>query len=151
MRVDNSHHLAAAAQRRREQTLTRARAAIQQARDSGEPITITALATRAGVSRAWLYAETELRDDIQHLRAGNRPQTPHSERQHASDASLRRRLTLAHEHIHELEYDNRQLREQIARLHGQLRAATLGAVHSADTVHDTNTQAKHENDQENLR
>jgi hypothetical protein len=152
MRADNSHHLAAAAQRRRAQALARAHAALQQVRDSGESITITALAARAGVSRAWLYAEPELRDDIQHLRASNNPaHTPPTERQHASDASLRNRLTLAHERIRELEHDNQQLRNQIARLHGQLRATSLGAAYAADTVHDTNTLIKPQNDQENPR
>lgn len=139
MRADNSHHLAAAARRRREQTLTRARTVIQQLSETGQPVTITALAAQAGVSRAWLYAETELRDDIQRLRSQNRRAQPAPTEHHrASDASLRQRLTLAHERIRELEDDNRQQRDQIARLHGQLRANRLGASRVADTVHDTN-------------
>jgi hypothetical protein len=104
------------------------------------------------VSRAWLYAEPELRDDIQRLRASNNPaHAPPTERQHASDASLRNRLTLAHERIRELDHDNHQLRDQIARLHGQLRATSLGSVRVTDTVHDTNTLVKPQSDQENPR
>lgn len=148
MRADNSHHLAAAARRRREQTLTRARTALQQLRETDQPVTITALAAQAGVSRAWLYAETELRDDIQRLRSQpTRPRPAHTEHQPASDASLRQRLTLAHERIRELEDDNRQLRDQIARLHGQLRADRLGASRVADTVHDTNNLVTLHNNQ----
>jgi hypothetical protein len=152
MRADNSHHLAAAAARRRAQALGRAHAALQEVRASGEPITITALAARAGVSRAWLYAEPELRDDIQRLRTTNLPQRrPAAEPQPASDASLKNRLTIAHERIRELEHDNQQLRDQNARLHGQLRTTNLGNICIADTVHDTNTLVKPQNDQENPR
>jgi PHD/YefM family antitoxin component YafN of YafNO toxin-antitoxin module len=152
MRADNSHHLAAAARRRRTQALDRARTTIQEIRNTGQPITITALAARAGVSRAWLYAEPELRDDIEHLRTSNNPEhTSHTERQRASDTSLKNRLTLAHERIRELEHDNHQLQHQIARLHGQLRATNLGTASVADTVHDTNNMVKLQNDQADPR
>jgi uncharacterized protein DUF6262 len=139
MRADNSHHLAAAARRRREQTLARARKVVQEFEDSGQPTTITAIAARAGVSRAWLYAETELRQRIHARRAKpltTRPAAEPGER--SSDNSLRQRLALAHDRIRELTDDNQQLREQIARLHGQLRAAKIGTVPVADAVHDTN-------------
>ena len=54
-----------------------------------------------------------------------------------SDASLRQRLSLAHERIRELDDDNRRLRDQIAHLHGELRAARI-STHVTDTVHDAN-------------
>ena len=57
-----------------------------------------------------------------------------------SDASLRQRLTLAHERIRELDDENHQLRNQIALLHGQLRANRIAGTHVTDTVHDTNPQ-----------
>lgn len=41
----------------------------------------------------------------------------------ASDESLRRRLALAHQRITQLRNDNQQLREALARAHGQLRPA----------------------------
>ena len=42
--------------------------------------------------------------------------------------------------IRELDTENRQLRDQVARLHGQLRAARIGNIHVADTVNDAKPQ-----------
>lgn len=126
MRADNSAHLHAAAARRREQTLQRARDALRQLEADGGPITFDLVAHTAGVSRAWLYTEPTIRDAIQRLRAAHRPTTsavPASQR--ASDASLLRRLEAAHTRNRELATEIRQLREQLARAHGQLREARL--------------------------
>ena len=151
MRADNSAHLVAAARRRREQTLARARRALHELTAAGEPVTVSAVAARAGVSRAWLYTQTELRQqiDAQRHRAPTRPAASGAP---ASDASLRQRLTLAHERVRELAAHNAELRHQIAQLHGQLRAAKLrehGRV--ADTVHDTNNLAAAQHDQDHWR
>lgn len=141
MRADNSHHLAAAARQRHEQTMAKAHEAMRHLEASGAAVTIAAIAAKAGVSRAWLYAEPDLRNRLNALR-NNRLVTPPAPVQPSSDASLRARLTLAHQRIRELADDNQQLRAQIARLHGQLRTARLnGSV--ADTVHDTNSQVTH--------
>jgi hypothetical protein len=137
MRVDNSHHLAAAAQRRREQTLARAHQALHELEANGVAVTVTAVAAKAGVSRAWLYAETDLRHRLNALRQVA-VAAPPAAIEPSSDASLRSRLTLAHHRIRELANDNQHLRDQIARLHGQLRTAKLGAgVNVSDSVHDT--------------
>ena len=53
MRHDNSHHLIAAAQRRRADTLQRARQALQDLGDSGQKSTVTQIAAHAGVSRSF--------------------------------------------------------------------------------------------------
>jgi hypothetical protein len=138
MRADNSHHLAEAARRRREQTLTRARQALQQLEDSGQPVTIATAAAHAGVSRAWLYAQTEIRARIDALRHRPPTTTTTPVTEPGSGESLRNRLTLAHQRIRELTDQNRQLRDQIARLHGQLRASKIPNSHDSDAVHDTN-------------
>jgi ribosomal protein L29 len=154
MRADNSHHLAEAARRRREQTLTRARQALQQLEHSDQPVTIATVAAHAGVSRAWLYAENDLRARIVALR--HRPArtttattTPATEP--GSVESLRNRLALAHQRIRELDDQNRQLRDQIARLHGQLRTSKISNSHDVDTVHDTNNLVTLQVDQERSR
>jgi hypothetical protein len=140
MRVDNSHHLAAAAQRRRQQTLARAHEALREFETRGTAATITTIAAKAGVSRSWLYAETDLRHRLNALRHSPVAVEP-APVEPSSDASLRGRLTLARQRIRELTDDNQQLRDQIARLHGQLRTAKLGAnAHVPDTVHDTDVQ-----------
>ncbi|GAB5003088.1 hypothetical protein MAHJHV63_54970 [Mycobacterium avium subsp. hominissuis] len=49
MRHDNSHHLLAAAQRRRADTLQRARKALQELGETGQRRTVTQIAAHAGV------------------------------------------------------------------------------------------------------
>ena len=142
MRHDNSHHLLAAAQRRRTDTLERARQALHELGETGQRRTVTQIAAYAGVSRSWLYAQPELRDQLRRLTdiAPKTAESAPTRIERSSDASLRQRLILAHERIHELDDENRQLRNQIALLHGQLRANRIAATHVTDTVHDTNTQ-----------
>lgn len=69
MRHDNSHYLLAAAQRRRADTLQRARQALQELGETGQRRTITQIAALAGVSRSWLYAQPALRDQLRRLTA----------------------------------------------------------------------------------
>jgi len=141
MRRDNSHHLVAAAQRRRADTLQRARQALQQLDETGQRRTVTQIAAHAGVSRSWLYAQPELRDQLRRLTAISEPTESAPARvERGSDASLRQRFTLAHERIRELDDENRKLRNQIALLHGQLRANRITGTHVTDTVHDINPQ-----------
>ena len=125
MRADNSHHLAAAARKRRAATLERARDALRRLEASGEPVTFRSVAAAAGVSRSWLYAEADIRAEIDRLRAQQHaaPSRPVPVRQRASEASLLHRLELAHDRTRALEAENRQLRAQLARAHGDLRAA----------------------------
>jgi hypothetical protein len=127
MRADNSVHLRAAAARRREQTLQRARDALRRLEADGGPVTFDLVARTAGVSRAWLYTAPAIRDAVQRLRAAHRPTTnsPVPASQRASDASLLRRLEAAHVRNRELATEIRRLREQLARAHGQLRAVRL--------------------------
>lgn len=151
MRRDNSHHLVAAAQRRRADTLERARQALQELGEAGQRRTVTQIAAHAGVSRAWLYGQPELRDQLRRLTAiSETPEPAFARVERGSDASLRKRLTLAHQRIGELDDENRQLRNQIAVLHGQLRANRI-ATHVTDTVHDTNAQLKPPNCQPSPR
>lgn len=141
MRRNNSHHLIAAAQRRRADTLERARQALHELGETGQRHTIVQIAAHAGVSRSWLHAQPELRDQLRRLTAISEPSASAPARiEPGSDASLRQRLTLAHERIRELDDETRQLRNQIALLHGQLRINRIAATHLTDTVHDANTQ-----------
>lgn len=129
--------------------MAQARQALTELETTGQAVTITAVATRAGVSRAWLYTQAGLRDQISASR-----RTTHArpaQATPASDASLRQRLALAHDRIRELTSDNQQLRYQIAALHGQLRASRLGNSRVADTVHDANIQVSKPNGQNDRR
>lgn len=137
MRADNSRHLVAAARERAERTRQQAVTALRRMDASGTPITLDAVARQAGVSRAWLYAQDDLRAEIERLRALRRQQpssaTP-PQRQRASEASLLRRLEAATERIRRLEQDNRELREALARALGEHRSARmLGTTEPRDT------------------
>jgi Family of unknown function (DUF6262) len=130
--------------------MAQARQAIADMQDTGQPVTIATVAARAGISRAWLYTQAELRQQITALHATG-PAHPARTAAAASDPSLRQRLALAHQRIGELTDDNKQLRDQIAMLHGKLRAATLANRSIEDAVHDTNTQLSQPNGQNDRR
>jgi len=128
MRADNSHHIVAAARRRATATRRRAIAALRRMDNAGQPISFDALAREAKVSRSWLYAQPDLRAEIDRLRASRDPapvqeRLPH--RQRASDASLRQRLQVMSERNRQLDTENRQLREALAVALGEQRTASI--------------------------
>lgn len=135
MRADNTAYLVAAARDRREATLTRAQEALQRLDRTGATISFRAVADAASVSRAWLYREPSLRAEIQRLRSvqHDSASTAVPSAQRASGESLHRRLDAAAEEIGRLKQENRQLRDQIARLHGE-RRATNGDPRQARTT-----------------
>jgi Family of unknown function (DUF6262) len=128
MRADNSRHIIAAARRRGEQARQRAIATLRRMDNSGQPVTFGAVAANAGVSRSWLYAQADLRAQIERLRQLQR-QTPASppvpSQQRATAASLHRRLEAATARIRRLEADNQQLRDALAHAIGEQRAASI--------------------------
>lgn len=128
MRADNSHYLIASAKRRATATRKRAVAALRRMNTAGTPITFDAVAREAGVSRAWLYTQRDLRTEIEQLRARSARGTNTTAvpaQQRASDASLRRRLEAAIERNKRLEEDNRQLRDALARALGEQRTRNV--------------------------
>lgn len=137
MRVDNSHHVIAAARRRAEQTRDRAIATLRRMDATSRPINFDTVAREAGVSRSWLYTQGDLRAEIERLRQHPRPEAPPAvlpDRQRASDTSLLRRLEAATDRIQHLESENRELRCALARALGERRAAdVLGQTTSRDT------------------
>ena len=127
MRSDNSRHLITAAHQRATQTRRRAITTIQRMTTNGTPISFDAVAREAGVSRSWLYAQPDLRAEIEHHRISRqqRPATAPPERQRATDTSLLRRLEAATEKIQRLERDNHELRDALARALGEHRQDTI--------------------------
>lgn len=137
MRADNSRHVITAAQQRAEHTRRRAVAALRRLDSTGKPITVDAVAREAGVSRSWLYTQTDLRHEIERLRERAQDQPPRPgppQRQRGSEASLLRRLEAATDRIRRLEHDNHELRDALARALGEHRtAAILGTTSRRDT------------------
>jgi hypothetical protein len=124
MRADNTRHIIDAARQRHELTRAKAVQALRTLDAAGTPVTFETVARAAAVSRSWLYAQPDIRAEIEQLREASRraPATPIPGHQRASDTSLRRRLEAAVQRNHHLADENRQLREQLARALGESRA-----------------------------
>jgi hypothetical protein len=120
-RADNTHHLVQAAAARHDRSRSRVRAAIDALERGGEPLTFTAVARVAGVSRSWLYDQPDLRDAIIRLRRDQPMASPVPSVQRASPASLRQRLDDAKDEVARLRAENLVLRDQLARRLGEQR------------------------------
>lgn len=121
-RADNTRYLAQAATRRHQAALAKASQAIEHLDRSGQPVTFSAVAAAAGVSRAWLYRNPRIRELITRLRTEPAPAASTRAAQRATAESLRARLDAAHEEITRLRAENTVLRQQAARHLGQQRA-----------------------------
>lgn len=112
-----------AARQRRELTRAKAVRALGELDRSGTPITFQVVAHAAGVSRSWLYAQADIRAEIQRLRDGTRraptPQIPAGQR--TSQASAQARLQAAVQRNRALAEDNQRLRRQLAQALGERR------------------------------
>ena len=121
-RPDNSHHLQRAALARHDNAVDRARQAIEALDRAGTPITFTAVANAAGVSRSWLYTQPDLNDTITRLRHTTTSiGTTIPAAQRATTDSLRARLDAARNEIRHLRTENADLHEQLARTLGDRR------------------------------
>jgi hypothetical protein len=124
--------LITAARKRSELTRSKAIQAIRELDRAGTPVTFEAVARAADVSRSWLYAQADLRAEIEHLRAATQraPAPPIPSGQRATDTSLLRRLAEANERNRRLSDENARLRRQLERALGDQRAHTT----SGDTL-----------------
>ena len=121
-RADNSHHLQRAAIERHDSAVTRAQNTIEALDRAGTAVTFTAVASAAGVSRSWLYTQSDLRDAITHLRHQRPSITPaRPAAQRATTDSLRARLDAARDEIRHLRTENANMHEQLARTLGDRR------------------------------
>lgn len=118
--------LAAAAQRKHQSALARARAALAALHAAGAPVSFQSVADRAGVSRQWLYKNPELRAEVEELRARQTGPQPVPAVQRASDASLRQRNVMLLEENKRLRRENHELRQELAALLGERRAHPAG-------------------------
>jgi hypothetical protein len=113
--------LAEANARRHQAALAAAHDAIERLDRDGHTVSFGAVAHAAGVSRAWLYRQAELRQIIERLRKAPPPTTAQSTRRAGTD-SLRQRLDTAKVEIARLRADNSALRDQLAHHLGAQRA-----------------------------
>lgn len=125
MPADNASHLADAAQRRSELTRAKAVHAIRELDHAGTPVTFEAVARLGGISRSWLYAQGDIRAEIERLRDATRSKPPASipASQRATDDSLRQRLHAAQDRNKHLTEENARLKRQLAHALGDQRAS----------------------------
>lgn len=121
-RADNTHHLRQAAAARHDAATERATTALADLNRTGRPVTFTAVAETANVSRSWLYTQPSLRDSITSLRTEPpRPSTSVPAAQRATAQSLRQRLDATRQDVALLRAENQTLRDQLALALGQQR------------------------------
>ncbi|MFF2045555.1 hypothetical protein ACFVVX_34565 [Kitasatospora sp. NPDC058170] len=109
-------------------------------------ITFETVAREAKVSRSWLHNQPDLRSEIERRRARHRTvpaARPVPERQRASDGSLLRRLDAAIKRNHQLEAENRELREALALALGERRAADIRGTTGNTTARRRRPSAVH--------
>lgn len=123
--VDRDEALRRAAQARHAATLRRAEDALRTLAGRGEPITFRRLAQTAGVSRSWLYRQTELRAEIERLRQPRPSKSRPALSQRATVDSLRQQLHAYREELSRLRTQNQVLHDQLARHLGAARAASI--------------------------
>lgn len=138
MTADHTRHLAAATRRRAEQTRSRARDALRRLDRQGTAITYAAVARAAGVSRALLYRDPELRETINKLR-DHSPATTAARQPAAQQMSAASReellATLRHD-VKTLREENRALRARLATALGDERAtAPASPVNDMSPTH----------------
>jgi uncharacterized protein DUF6262 len=126
MRPDNTAPIITAARQRHELTRSKAIQALRELDHAGTPITFETVARTAGVSRSWLYAQPDIRAEIQRLRDTTRraPSPPIPTSQRASDTSLLARLEAALQRNRKLAEDNQRLRQRLAQALGERRTST---------------------------
>jgi hypothetical protein len=121
--ADNTRHLARSNAERRQATLGRAQAAIEQLDRDGQPVTFCSVARAASVSRTWLYRDSDIHATIVSLRAAGPQATPAvPAAQRRTTESLREQLDAARTEITRIRADNTALRDQLARRLGTERA-----------------------------
>jgi Family of unknown function (DUF6262) len=117
----NTSGLAAHARQRAEYKQQQVDQAIGKLLRENKPINFNVVATAAGVTKAYLYNHSELRERIETLRASQRnkmtPQQTFSERTEGSRQVL---LVAKDRRIKDLEVENRKLKEELKVARGKL-------------------------------
>ncbi|EKU97001.1 hypothetical protein Lepto7375DRAFT_1034 [Leptolyngbya sp. PCC 7375] len=108
----NTQGLTDSAQRKRQETFKKVDKGIQQLIKNQHPITFSAVAEVAGVSKAWLYKEASVKQRIEQLRDQSRQTGPSQRRESVSEKSLRGLNQTLRTRLQTVEAENRELRRQ---------------------------------------
>lgn len=122
MNTESATTLAQSTKQRAREAEERTQQALRDMNKDGAAITFAAVAKRARVSRAFLYANVDLRSEIDRLReltAGAPSSVPATER--ATEQSLRARLDAALADNKRLRGELQAMRDELALAHGRAR------------------------------
>jgi hypothetical protein len=128
--VRNLAGLNRSARSRSEGAMSRATVAIRQMKSEEVEINFRSVATRAGVSTAWLYRTKPLRDKIMKARTTS-PAVAVEAPQYRQRLSHERVVATLRLRIRALEEINRELKEQLEAAYGMLAVVQpkLGSLH----------------------
>lgn len=126
-----------AAQKKRQEAFDKTEEAIKRLIREKRPINFESVAEAAGVTRAWLYKQPELRGRIETLRAQRSPKKQVPPEIRSSDAS---KTAL----IAELRQQNKQLRAQVQELKRELELA-YGRAFGTDDLEAQNRELQKQN------
>lgn len=116
----NTEGLAQVAQEKRKETFERLEKGIQSLIKERKVINFNTVAAAAGVSKAWLYREPEVKARIEQLRKQATPKKEVPAAQKASDASKDALIKTLRERIKKIEAENQDLRRQNEVAYGQV-------------------------------
>lgn len=133
----NTNGIKAAAERKRQEAFAKAEEGIKTLIREKKPINFETVAEAAGVTRAWLYKQSELRARIEHLR---------SQQSHKSDLPIQLRASDASQKalIMELRQQNKALRAENQALKRELETA-YGQALGVDDLMEQNAQLEKQN------
>lgn len=117
----NTEAVVAYAKKKKEETVEKVEQAIKQLVQQNEKINFNTVTMAAGVSKSYLYNQTELRERIETLRQQQSEVTsPKKIKKNMSLENKDSLIQVFRERIRELEKENKQLKEEIKRVNGKL-------------------------------
>lgn len=101
--------------------------AIKRLIKTDKPINFNTVAEEAGVSKAWLYKETEVSERIKRLREQSSSKKPSARTttSKVGDASKDALIATLKSRVRELESENNDLKKQLEVVYGKLHDATM--------------------------
>lgn len=137
----NTQGIKAAAERKRQEAFAKAEEAIKTLVRDKKPINFESVAETAGVTRAWLYKQPDLRNRIEHLRSQRSAAKSIPRNQQASDSSKDAIIKTLRLRIKKLEAENQELRRQVEVAYGLAHADMVASLEAE--VADLRRQNNH--------
>ena len=110
------------AQKKRQEAFEKVEQGIQKLIKEQQVINFNTVAKASGVSKAWLYKESEIKSRIEHLREKHSKGKKTPPKQRASDASKNAIINTLKARVKKAEGENRELKKQIEVAYGRTLA-----------------------------